>query len=154
MRSRGRPTKYHPRYCQELLDYFNIKPTREITVTYTNKKGETWDKTEVIANDWPNKAGFACKIGVDRDTLKEWAKVHPEFSAAIKKAEEYQEHILLTNAMGNRYAQPMAIFALKNIFKWTDRTEQDITSKGKQINGFNYLPPSNGTSNTNNKTGA
>lgn len=34
------------------------------------------------------KAEIAFELGVDRDTVKEWVKVHPEFSAAISRATE------------------------------------------------------------------
>lgn len=130
----GRPTKYRPIYCKLILEYFDIPPVKDVVTEIIDKKtGELKFEHKEVANKWPTLFGFARKIGVDDETLIEWGKVHPEFSAAIKKAKSIQQDILVENALHGRYEQPFAIFAAKNIFKWTDKTETDITSKGKQL---------------------
>lgn len=57
----GRPSSYKPEYCQTLIEHM--------------ASGLSFES-------------FAGKIGVDRDTLYEWTKVHPEFSDAKKKGTE------------------------------------------------------------------
>jgi hypothetical protein len=64
-------------------------------------------------------------IGVCRDTVNEWGRVHPEFSDAIKrhqaKRTEYLERSLLSADQGPRVTA--RIFALKNADPegWKDR---------------------------------
>lgn len=58
----GAPSKYKPEYCSQLIEFMGDE-----------------------ARPMPYEA-FAHVIGVDRDTLYEWEKVHKEFSDAKKKA--------------------------------------------------------------------
>ena len=60
----GRPSLYDPSYCDLAIEY---------------------------GMQGMNKTEIAVEIGVHKDTLYEWIKVHPEFSDAIKKAEHAAE---------------------------------------------------------------
>src|SRR3954465_8827467 len=87
----GRPTKYDPRFVEEVDVYL-------ATCGFREKK-------------LPSKAGFAAHIGIDGDTLNAWRKdrypadypdealrgtlKHPKFSAAIKYLETVQEADLI-----------------------------------------------------------
>ena len=108
----GRPTLYRPEHCQKIIEYFSIPPYKY------NKISKTFE-----ANDPLFLSAFARSIGVTHDSLLEWAKVHPEFSLALKQAKELQEQFFVTNAVKGYYAQPMSIFALKNMCGWRDKTE-------------------------------
>jgi len=135
----GAPTKYNPKYCEEILDYFDIEPHFETPVIITYKNGTTKEEVKLMPSDLPTLAGFAVKLGVHRDTLNEWAKTYEEFSDAIKRAKDCQEQILITNGLQNLYAQPFAIMASKNILNWRDR--KDITSDDHELKGpVPYLP--------------
>ncbi len=75
-----------------------------------------------------SKTAFAGHIGVNPDTLYEWAKVHPEFSEAIKTAVGARVKFLETRLMSDTFASPQItamIFALKNAApaEWRDRFE-------------------------------
>jgi len=118
----GAPTKYKKAFCKELIDFFDIEPYIEKQRTIMSK-GKPITIDMEIANDWPTLAKFCTTIGVHRDTLQEWAKKHPEFSVAIKKAKEYQESILVTNGLKGLYNPGFAIFAAKNVIGWKDRQE-------------------------------
>ncbi len=61
MASKGQLSKYKPEYCQKLIEHM--------------AKGKSFTH-------------FATKIKVNKDTLWEWAKVHPAFSDAKKTAFE------------------------------------------------------------------
>lgn len=61
-RGRGRPTKYDPSFCEEIVGY--------------GRMGFS-------------KAEMANAFDVIRETLDEWAKVHPDFSDALDRATEY-----------------------------------------------------------------
>ncbi len=104
----GRPTAYDPKYCDEILEYFSIKP-------YEKTDG----KTEVA--DLPTFAGFAKTIGVHRDTLNEWTNEHPQFSDAYKKAKEIQEDFLVINGLRSNINTAFGIFVLKNCHNWKEK---------------------------------
>lgn len=120
----GRPTKYKPAFCEEILDFFNRTPVKiEYIKTADGKK----ECRETVC-ELPTLAGFAAYIGVCRDTLHEWSKQHAEFSDAIKRAQAHQEHILIQNGLTGRYHPAVAIFALKNLAGWRDKVEVDNRS--------------------------
>lgn len=108
----GRPTKYRDDYPQLLLDYFN----------------KTIDHDEVF----PTKAGFAIHIDVGKDTLNEWSNCgkHPKFSVAYKKAEDYQEKNLVSNAITGKYNPAFSIFFAKNNLGYKDKTEHNHSFDG------------------------
>jgi len=122
----GAPTKYDPKYCKKIIDYFDIEPHFETPVVTTYKDGTTKEEIKLIPSDLPTLAGFAVKIGVHRDTLNQWAKDHKEFSAAIKRSKECQENLLVTNGLQGLYAQPFAVFTAKNVMGWRDKSDTEI----------------------------
>ena len=134
-RKLGRPTLYRPEYCDMLIEYFDIEPTREVTRQIVNKAGEVVELVQTVPNDLPTLAGFCCKIHVHRDTLQEWAKVHPSFSVAIKHAKEHQERILVSNGITGFYDKTFAIFTAKNLISWRDKTEveHDVSDPLKDL---------------------
>lgn len=107
----GRPSKYSPAYCEEVIACMG--------------KGYSF-------------TAFAGEIGVDKDTLYEWVKVHPEFSDAVKKARAKRlrclEEKLLNGDTGPRVTA--MIFALKNADaeEWRDKvTNEHSGPDGKPI---------------------
>ena len=138
MAKRGRPTIYDPKYCEEIIKFFDVEPHFETPVVTTYKDGTTKEEVKLIPSDWPTLASFAKKIKTHRDTINEWTRKYPDFSDAVKRAKECQESILITNALHGLYEQPFAIFAAKNVMKWTDR--QDVTSQGEGIKVLFEMP--------------
>lgn len=136
----GRPTKYKPEYCDQLVKYFDIEPHFETPVVYTNKKGITKEEVKYLPSDLPTLAGFAKKLGIHRDTIHEWSKKHAKFSDSIKYAKECQEAILVTNALHGEYSPAFSIFFAKNNLGWKDR--QDITSGDEKLQGPMIYKPS------------
>lgn len=129
----GRPSKYDPKYCQELEDFFDIDPYREVTDVYTYKDGTTKETVKLLPNDMPFIRDFAKKIGVNSDTLYEWAKHHPEFSDSLKAVKQLQEKILVINGLNGCYNSTFAIFTAKNVIGWRDQTQIDHTTKGDKM---------------------
>lgn len=101
----GRPSKYREAYCNEVIE------TMATGLSLT---------------------AFAGEIGVSRDTVNEWQRVHPEFSDAVKVAKAKRtlalERGMLTAESGP--AVTARIFALKNADpeEWRDRKEIDHSS--------------------------
>lgn len=100
----GRPTKYKPEFCSELIEF--------------------------MAQGYSFEA-FAGKIKVNQDTLHEWCKVHKEFSEAKKlgfaECRLFWEGISIKGVWntteGPNINVGMFVFNMKNRFKWTDRVE-------------------------------
>ncbi len=96
----GRPTKYKEAYCNEVI--------------------------EIMATGLSLTA-FAGDIGVSRDTVNEWQRVHPDFSDAVKVAKA-KRTAALERGMFSAESGPQVtarIFALKNADpeEWRDKKE-------------------------------
>ena len=106
----GRPSKYSPAYCEEIVNF---------------------------CSEGGSITAFAGEIGVDRDTISEWAKVHPEFSASVKRAKaklaawwDKQARSVATGG-GTGGRATMVIFGLKNHAPedYSDTTKHEHTGK-------------------------
>jgi transposase len=104
----GRPTLYKPEYCDQVIEMF--------------KKGMS-------------KFAIALKLDVNVDTLAEWQKVHPEFSAAVKKGLDFSqgnwEERGRLNLKNKDFNSTLWIMNMKNRFRkdWGDhQTVTQITT--------------------------
>lgn len=127
MASVGRPRKFEsPEQLQELVDkYFKDCDKRE--VEHFSKK---FGLVKVKDPEPYTMSGLAYALGVDRETLLNYEK-RDEFLGTIKRARDMvhrdvERRLMEANSTG-------AIFNLKNNFGWKDKTEQDITTGGEQI---------------------
>lgn len=100
----GRPSKYDPIYCDAIIAF---------------------------CQDGSSISSFAASIGVSRDTISEWGKVHEEFSAAVKAAKTavaawYDKAARKTATEGGGNAT-ICIFGLKNFDSedFRDKTETE-----------------------------
>lgn len=104
----GRPTDYKEAYCNEVLEHL--------------AEGFTL-------------ASFGGIVGASRDTLYEWAKVHPQFSDAIKKGRAKGQHLweqrLAAQAASGAGNTAAIIFAMKNLYQddWADKIVNEHTGK-------------------------
>ena len=110
----GRPSKYKPEYCEMLLDHC--------------AKGLSF-------------AAFAGLIGVNIDTISEWAKVHDEFSVAKKdglaKSRLFWEEMGIDAANGKieHFKAVPWVMTMKNCHGYRDKTEvvtRDETNKNPE----------------------
>lgn len=102
----GAPTLYRPEYCQLVID-------------------EMKTGASVVS--------FAAKIGVHRETVFQWARTIPEFSASLKQAQQiaqaWWENLMRATAAGQAKGNLGAqIFWMKNRFRedWKDRYDHEI----------------------------
>lgn len=111
----GAPSKYQPAYCNEVVTF---------------------------CEQGYSLTAFAGEIGVDRDSISEWAKVHPEFSVAVNRAkakrarwwEDKARHVAESGGPGGQAT--MVIFGLKNHAPedYQDMTKQQHTgADGKDL---------------------
>jgi hypothetical protein len=82
--SGGRPSTYDPAFCDRVIDW--------------GKQGKS-------------KAWMAAELGVHRDTVNEWERVHPEFSDAITRAllysQQWWEDMGQDNLLADRFQASM-----------------------------------------------
>ena len=125
----GRPTKYKPEYCNQLIKFFSGPRNETIEKAHITGKNE-YEKTEYmrVAYELPTFAKFARKIGANKDTIvSEWVKKHKEFSDAYNQAKELQKEFLIDNGLGGLYPPASFIFTAKNITDMKDKTETQIS---------------------------
>lgn len=124
----GRPTKYKPEMCLKIIELARIGKTQQ---------------------QW------AAELGVCTETLQEWAAVHEEFSAAKRQANALCQNWWIEQArrlsqetgtyIGKRSEVAVLIFALKNIAKWRDKSDVEVSGpEGKpvqaQVNWLDIIP--------------
>lgn len=125
----GRPTKYKPKYCKDIIKFFDVPCVTTETITLLNAKGETYEKPVVKASNLPTLEAFSHKIGVDTDTLLNWSKKHKAFFGAVSKAKQLQKNILVQNGLMGYYDAGFAKFVASN---FTDMKEkQEIEHSGE-----------------------
>jgi hypothetical protein len=124
----GRPTKYRPEYCEQIIEYFDRPPQQMVyKKTYYASGQIKSEEPVVLAEQFPTFQGFADTIEVHIDTLHEWRKVHEEFSEAYARAQQLQEKIWLVNGMGGQYNSQFAQFFGKNCLGYKDRQETELS---------------------------
>lgn len=108
----GRPTKYDPAMCEMVI---------------------------ALGADGITLAGMADALDVSRDTVNEWRKEHPEFSAAIKRGLEKaqawweEEGRKATFGKTDGFNATSYIFQMKNRFRdeWNDTTKTEHSGSVK-----------------------
>ena len=120
----GRPSKYKPEYCEDIIKFFSV-PTHR-TVDYETEGGRLISKD--VANPFPTFEKFACSLGVLLPTLYYWASKFPEFSHAYKRAKALQKNFLVQNALSGLYSPAFSIFLAKNITDLRDVKEHNVNT--------------------------
>ena len=109
----GRPTKYNPMFVDELDKYLR-----------TTGKEQT---------SLPTIQGFALHLGVDDETLTEWAKKYPDFSATLKRLKHLQAKQLIDDGIygGKEVNATIVKLLLQNNHGMKERV--DNTTNDKEI---------------------
>lgn len=130
----GRPTAYRPEFCDMMIAFFDIPLEREVVVDVEDGQGGTIKESRIVANTFPTFARFAARIGVSRESLRNWANaknldgtpVLPEFFCAYACARDLQESLLIEGGMSGVYNYKFAILSARNILGWRGHVEQDV----------------------------
>lgn len=107
-----------------------------------SKINEYFDNTPKDEWTW---TGLALYLDTCRQTLLNYEE-RPEFVDSIKKGLARVENGYEIDL--KKHGRSGTIFALKN-FDWKDKQETDITTKGEQILGINYIQPNGNNTSTN-----
>jgi len=132
----GRPSKYDPKFCKQILEFFSRPYTIKKKIVKNSVVGPVEVEVEVV-NDFPTFELFAVSIGVDDDTLERWANdtddagelKHPDFCGAYKKAKKLQKNFLIRNGMQGFYSGAFPIFVAKNVTDMKDKQDLDIAGE-------------------------
>jgi len=104
----GRPTKYDPAYCDQIVEF---------------------------CSGGYSLTAFAGNLGVSRSTINEWAGAHSEFSEALKIAKAAatlaleQDAARIRQEGGAPGSATLVIFGLKNFAPddWRDRHQHEVS---------------------------
>jgi len=122
----GRPSKYKKQYCEEIIRFFDVPQTKIQKVTQITASGVTEFHKEVPEN-LPTIIGFARKIGVLSETLKEWADKYEEFSVSYRKALELEKEFLIQNGLKGFYQPNIFQFIASNLTDMKNKETKEHT---------------------------
>jgi hypothetical protein len=107
----GRPSKYEERFNEELDKYLKTTGKENMSL--------------------PTIQGFALHIGVDSDTLNNWAKEHKEFFGTLKRLKELQAQQLIDDGIygGKEVNATIVKLLLQNNHGMKERTDQTTNDK-------------------------
>ena len=116
----GRPTKYTPDIWPKIREYVSMCGSQQMAL--------------------PTIEGLALHLEVNRDTIHEWSKKHPEFSDTIKGILMKQKVQLMNDGMygGKEINQAMAIFLLKVNHGMKDGSGPSAHVENMQVNFISH----------------
>lgn len=117
----GRPSEYQEQY-NELVDQY----LQDCKDSYEDNKRTV---------ELPTVGGFALMVGVNKQTLYNWADKHPEFLDSLNKIVEEQQKRLINQGLAGNYNPTIAKLILSSNHGMSEKTETktDITSGGDKI---------------------
>lgn len=109
----GRPSEYEKSFCDDLEDYLTTTGKEQMSL--------------------PTIQGFALYLGFDDETLTEWAKIHPEFSATLRKLKHLQAQQLINDGIygGKEVNSTIVKLLLQNNHGMKERS--DMTSGDEKL---------------------
>lgn len=146
----GRPTKYKPKYCQQLIKFFDVEPYKDVKIPHYKGKGKSrelvWSDIKRMANKLPTLRNFAKKIKVGISTVYDWLNVNhasyqKEFSDAFTCAQKVRKWFLIENGLNGCYNPLFAKFVAINITDMTDKQELKMPD-GVKVQ-IEYVPAKN-----------
>ena len=116
--------KYHEKYADELIEYFNQPSTRTEYKEVFNNQGILIKRTPVVvANDYPTFEAFAASHGVTVNTLLNWRDQSRRFANAYARAKEMQKIKLVQNTLRGMYNPMFAKLLAVNEHGMTEKVE-------------------------------
>lgn len=109
----GRPTKYHPEFIDELDEYLKSTGREQMSL--------------------PTIQGFSLWLDVDDETLTEWSKKYPEFSATLQRLKKLQAKQLIDDGIygGKEVNSTIVKLLLQNNHGMKERT--DLTTNDETL---------------------
>jgi hypothetical protein len=130
----GRPTEYTdelPGRVQEYIDSCQDE-TKQVVVGESEKF--TSYKEKVIVK-LPSIEGLAAFLGISKDTVYQWEKIHPAFSDVLHTLRTQQAERLINNGLSGDY-NPVIAKLLLTKHGYAEKTESEVYGK----DGANIQP--------------
>lgn len=126
----GRPSKYDPAFIHKAQDYLDdCQDTEDEFHKTRGEKSDSYDR--IVEVNLPTIEGFALYLGVNKTTLYEWEKIHPDFSNALDKIRIEQHKRLVNHGLAGDYNPVITKLILMNNHGMKERS--DLTSDDKQL---------------------
>ena len=128
----GRPTKYYPELCDDLIKFFS----RPLYIKKTIRKfvdGEEQIIEQEVPNETPWLIDWIMKHKISHDTPANWAKQYPEFLGAYIRSKQLQERFLAELGIKGDHSGFMTFQTLKNVAGWRDKTEVESKHEVKSV---------------------
>ncbi len=123
----GRPQEYDPNVHPRMVDdYLNTTGDKYINM------GSKLNPKPMLQVKIPQLASLALYLDVARATIYDWAEKFPEFSDKLEKVLKMQEEYLLNKGLSGEYNSKISSLLLYK-HGYVEKSESDITSKGKPI---------------------
>lgn len=126
----GRPSKYKPRFCKELVKFCDKPIYEERELPHYGPDGQVkWNDVKRFPASLPTLVGFAKHIEVGLSTLYDWmnpkhASYQKKFSETVTRIfKDLQKDFLIQGALQGFYNPAFAIFTAKNITDMKDKQE-------------------------------
>lgn len=134
----GRPTDYTqdtPTKAQEYLDSC-VDETKDVIIGQSDKFTSYKEKTIVKL---PSIEGLARFLGISKDTIYQWEKIHPEFSDVINALRSEQAQRLVNMGLSGDYNPVIARLLLAK-HGYAERTELTGADGGPvQVTGMTIV---------------
>jgi len=136
----GRPTKYKPKFCQILVDFFDIEPFEKMEIPHYQNDGKTlkWMDYKLIPARMPTLRKFAKKIDVHVSHVYGWINeksptYHKEFSDAFTCAKEIRKDWLIDLGLSGLTPPLSYKFTAINVTDMRDQKDVKIGGSVKII---------------------
>ncbi len=132
----GRPTKYTPQLCQDLIDFFSTPPYTEKEIPhYDTKTGQVaWTDTKRVPNDIPTLTAFCTKYQLGWGTVHNWIEPDdptfcPDFLNAYTHARALRADFLVNGGWNNVCQANTFKFIAVNLTDMRDKQEVEHNVK-------------------------
>lgn len=117
----GRPSGYDPRYCREIIEFFNIERCYERKTFRRLRNGEETVTREWVMHRPRFMIDFAMKIDVSLATIARWRNQHPEFREAYSMARALQAAHIMTGGLLGKFNARFSMLYLINEVRWRNQ---------------------------------
>lgn len=133
----GRPTKYNKKILALTREYIDSCEDETYQVPkFEGDKGTSYETK--IRVRIPSIEGLAYTIKVDKGTIQEWRKIHPDFSRLIGELLSKQARALIDKGLSGEYNSTIAKVLLAK-HSYRDAADVDVTSGGKPLSSVKEL---------------
>jgi len=126
----GRPTKYKPKHCDMLIEFFDIEPWEERKIEHFKNGQLAWTDIKILPIRMPTLRGFAKSIDTAISAVYRWLDekepcYHKEFRDAFTCAREIRKDWLIDVGLSGSAPPASFKFVAVNVTDMRDRQETE-----------------------------